>query len=526
MNVARSGHTATLLNNGKVLVVGGKGNPSYHASTELYDPITTNFSITDSMSVARSGNTATLLNNGKVLVAGGYNGSYLASSELYDPVAVTWTLTGNMNISRNGQTATLLNDGKVLVVGGYNGIYLASAELYDPVAGTWTLTGNMNHSRTDHTATLMNNGKVLVAGGNNGTLFASAELYDPATGIWTFTDSMNISRNRHTATLLNDGKVLVAGGYNGSYLASSELYDPVAGTWTPTGNMTSIHVDHTATLMNNGKVLVAGGVILSSLTSGELYDPATGTWSTIDFYDYRFNFTATLLNNGKVLVAGGSQFFMPSVIILASAELGTLIPGNVFTSTLSLPAGWLNSTIISAQFIGTSSGAAINAGSLSNGNIIWGSWIAANPGETITTTWEIDGEGANETIYLRLRDINDQVATVVTGTVNVDLTKPTSIMTALPSFSPDNISLFWSGSDELSGVSTYDVQVRAGMSGVWIDILSNTTDTSTIYTGVDGITYYFRIRASDLAGNVEDWPPDYDTFTFVEWRLFFPLILN
>jgi len=97
------------------------------------------------------------------------------------------------------------------------------------------------------------------------------------------------------------------------------------------------------------------------------------------------------------------------------------------------------------------------------------------------------------------------------------LTAPTSSMTPLPSFvGSTTVPLSWSGSDALSGVSTYDVQVRAGMGGAWTDVLSNTTNTSTNYTGANGITYYFRVRASDVMGNVEDWPPDYDTFTVVD----------
>ncbi len=227
------------------------------------------------------------------------------------------------------------------------------------------------------------------------------------------------------------------------------------------------------------------------------------------------NHTATLLNNGKVLVVGGTGN-SPGSMYLSGASLGTMI-GNTFTGTLTLPSGWLNSTTISVQFIGTSSGAAIDAGVLSNDDTTWGGWVAANSGEIINTTWNVGGEGADKPVYLRLRDVNDQAVTVVMGTVNVDMTRPTSVMTPLPSFfGSTTIPLSWSGSDALSGLSIYDVQVRAGLVGAWTDVLSSTTDTSTNYTGTNGITYYFRTRASDIAGNVEDWPPDYDAFTEVD----------
>src|SRR5215831_10692635 len=86
MSTARVSYTATLLNNGKVLVAGGlDSNFTAQASTELYNPGTGRCTPTGSMSTARYAHTATLLNNGKVLVAGGLgsNGD-LASAELYD----------------------------------------------------------------------------------------------------------------------------------------------------------------------------------------------------------------------------------------------------------------------------------------------------------------------------------------------------------------------------------------------------------------------------------------------------------
>jgi len=76
------------------------------------------------------GHTATLLNNGKVLIAGG-DDTDCTSAELYDPAAGTWSLTGSLNDGRYFHTATLLPDGTVLAAGGLFGTYLASSELYD-----------------------------------------------------------------------------------------------------------------------------------------------------------------------------------------------------------------------------------------------------------------------------------------------------------------------------------------------------------------------------------------------------------
>ncbi|MGK3992637.1 kelch repeat-containing protein [Sorangium sp. So ce1024] len=145
MTTGRCGHTATLLANGKVLVVGGFGvfsPPSTRpvSSAELYDLVTDTWTPAASMSGGRYGHTATLLANGKVLVVGGYDGAdYLASAELYDPVSDMWVSARTVGRARSNHTATLLGNGKVLVAGGSGGAeLLTSAELYTPVGSTCT----------------------------------------------------------------------------------------------------------------------------------------------------------------------------------------------------------------------------------------------------------------------------------------------------------------------------------------------------------------------------------------------------
>src|SRR6185369_11802338 len=131
------------------------------------------------MNAARAWHTATLLQNGKVLVTGGYGTSWalLSSAELYDPATGTWTVTGSMAHGRYSHTAALLPNGKVLVVGD------AGAELYNPASGTWAVTGSPNTPRSGfQTTSLLSNGKVLLAGGvNSSGMISGAELYDPAT---------------------------------------------------------------------------------------------------------------------------------------------------------------------------------------------------------------------------------------------------------------------------------------------------------------------------------------------------------
>jgi Galactose oxidase, central domain len=125
LGTARGGHTATLLANGKVLVAGGLislnfAGVSVASTAELYDPATGTFTPTGNLTADREEHTATLLPDGRVLIVGGASASQgtLASAEIYDPATGSFTATDSMTTPRSAQTATLLPDGTVLVAGG------------------------------------------------------------------------------------------------------------------------------------------------------------------------------------------------------------------------------------------------------------------------------------------------------------------------------------------------------------------------------------------------------------------------
>jgi Galactose oxidase, central domain len=317
MTMARSGHTATLLLDGRVLIAGGSG-----ATAELYDPTSETFTATGNMTVARSGHTATLLadktlpNYGYVLVVG--RDSSDQTAELYDPTTGTFTATGSMVVAHDEPTATLLQNGQVLIAGGGT----ASAELYNPATGTFTATGNMVLSRSGHTATLLPNGEVLIAGGATpgfaGT--ATAELYNPASGTFTATASMNGWRGPgHTATLLADGTVLLVGAAN----YNAEVFDPATGTFSLVGNSLTFVNGSTATVRGDGTVVLAGGSSIVgwratdgkiesapvSTSFAELFAPeCEGFIVTPSLMTARDSHTATVLADSiTVLVAGGVE---------------------------------------------------------------------------------------------------------------------------------------------------------------------------------------------------------------------------
>lgn len=363
-------HTATLLADGKVLVAGGCVQPqpsgrcsAATATAEIYDPARRTWTNTPDMTVARVGHLATLLPDGRVLVSGGcaillcsgpegapsgpiLEGPSERSAEIYDPRSGQWTPTGSKTLIQHLASATLLptgpaavcgpNCGNVLVVG-TAGAYVgqpaptSNAELYDPASGTWALTAATEHAR-DNTVpptVLLRNGKVLVAGAvtdlPTGTA-VPAELFDPATATWAPTGNAEPFPSKTPATMLADGRVLILATDPSGDRKGVEIYDPTArpdpanpavggGAWSITPAPTDLRSANTATLLHDGTVLAVGGNAKPPLPTAELYSEKTAAWTSAATMagghgadtvrpTVAASFTATLLNDGTVLIVG------------------------------------------------------------------------------------------------------------------------------------------------------------------------------------------------------------------------------
>jgi hypothetical protein len=272
----------------------GLCNGDVRPTAFTFDPTANAFSLVGNEVVTtRAFHTATLLNDGTVLIAGGitdFTGDATSSAEIFNPATGAFTATtGTMTTPRAGHTATLLANGTVLITGGASsnaGTFtsLNTAEIYDPTTELFSpTTGPMTAFRWQHTATLLGDGTVLLTGGFDGTaswvlapfgkkaagdagswtptsgsIEGTSETYDSTTGTFTAGPAMIAGRFGHTATLLttgpNTGDVLIVAGFGGNVpgtpLKTTELYTPGSSAAFSAGpSLKAARAWHTATLI-------------------------------------------------------------------------------------------------------------------------------------------------------------------------------------------------------------------------------------------------------------------------------------
>jgi hypothetical protein len=450
------GYSVTMLKDGRILIAGGSPTVDpfhyYVASARpdafLYDPKTQKLTPTGSMTQARSGHKATLLADGRVLMSSGLSmfpntpwycpwdpgasTQEVQWCEVYDPVSGTFRElnlleywgpnvgTGQPAITHGGEyfngyylsdVIALPNGDAFIAPGTYPGSDFGSPwkanwalfqgslnQVYDcdwKVGTDGPFTDSFKDQPRAGSSVLLNDGRVLTTGGIDTQPLTLAEwwasTHAPAPGwilgawniAWTWSPStktsqaiapMNFSRTRHSITKLEDGRILVIGGATGpsvdpSGVASqtgdwsdipmndtptAEIFDPATGSWTVVGGLNESRQGHAALLLPDGTVLVVGGrhFIGGSLAAPqysyphtiEIFDPQKNTFHVLETLSYG-------LDEPKlVLLQDWSVFYTGTICDVQSSGLsaGSKQQGNLLMR--------LNSTAVNANAPGNSLG--------------------------------------------------------------------------------------------------------------------------------------------------------------------------
>jgi Galactose oxidase, central domain len=312
--VERAAHTATVLLDGRVLVTGGcviDGCGEATDTSEIFDPATGGFTLAATMTTPRSGHSATRLPTGDVLLVGGYPGEGqppLVTAELYQAGSGTFVTAGSMAVGRGAHAVALLPDGRVLVTGGWVGrrTFTNTTEIWDPDTRSFGPASPLATTRGGATATPLDTGEILVVGGEDPPAqgLRGTEIYDPSADRWRAGPDLSVPRSKHATVTTQSGDVLVIGGTSDdrNLIATVERFAGAA--FQPAGMLTEgrYKFSDAVAVLPDGRLLVAGGG-----RRPEVYDPVSARGTILDGVPVaRTSFaTATLLPDGGTLVVGG-----------------------------------------------------------------------------------------------------------------------------------------------------------------------------------------------------------------------------
>lgn len=235
-------HTATLLNDGRVFVAGGyngaTGTTGPLQTSEIYDPVAGTWSAGPALTIARYDHGATILGDGRVILVAGFG---TVTTDIFDPSTGTMSAGASLptGTGRLRPSVFLLDNGLVFTVGGYTiaSVMQPDSYLYDPVANSWSAGPIGAYGELDAAAAEMQDRRILIAGGNthfsgSSTITNLAEIYDQTAN--TLAATGNLAQGA-------DYYVVTAFTVNGESLPSSEVFilavpanTSVKLSWVPT----------------------------------------------------------------------------------------------------------------------------------------------------------------------------------------------------------------------------------------------------------------------------------------------------
>ncbi len=351
MRSQRAGHSATLLNDGRVFITGGYrlegSQPIALVDTEFFDPNKGTFEqgpvmqLGGSTQLAKAFHTATLLRNGQVLL---YGGERYAQTAPYAPSPQTSALIFDVesnkygalpqrsmppNVARTRHLAIQEASGRVLLVGGQKGSTLTpvtEVEWFDPTTNRVEVMMGESLPRLEATgAAVQDGGIIVVAGGIDGAAMPAAisnqvnfYKFDGTTFVKAGAAlQMTTPRRGAAASALADDKtVLIMGGYTDPTMPVPTPSSEAIKTGNNTVEQATVTIgdrgDACSAILPQGSVLVVGGRKIGGMYDGSAtlvrYDVQKATLTqqaAAPIKVPRYQHTCTTLADGSVLVTGG-----------------------------------------------------------------------------------------------------------------------------------------------------------------------------------------------------------------------------
>jgi len=335
LDIARTGHTATLLPDQTILVVGGenmRGKPVFAA--EIIYPATGASRAAGILPWGLIGHQALALPDGRVLLSGSDifadQGFTLDPDNCAPYPALTWdpatlTITPVPGLAdSNGASATLLDDGRVLFAGGgsecdWNGgdVGLANAVVWDPLSGGIEQAEPMTEARGQHPGVRLGDGRVLVGGGAVLKFAPTAgaygevrtlEIWDPVTGEWQLVRFPGVIPT--DLVVLDGGLVVMSGMALTGNEARLQVLDPTRDPMALLPlEMPAPRIGAALTDMAGGSLVMVGGLSNDRrpLPTAVFWNPDSGDRSRIMYPKAGADtgHTATTLPDGSIVVIGG-----------------------------------------------------------------------------------------------------------------------------------------------------------------------------------------------------------------------------
>lgn len=252
--------------------------------------------------VGRLASGCALLNDGRILVVGGRNGATVYAQAHILDLNGTWTAVTSCNTATWAHKMVTLNDGRVLKMGGYTVATYGSnqtavVEIYDPVTNAWTNGTSLPRAIADQAAVKLSDGRVFYCGGSRSDISYNQEtyIYDPIADTytakatmpnWMYFSGMGIAR-------LTDGNVICCGGENGggggsNCGPSSAIYDVANNSWTTNPSAISIlptsggGCRYSSGTLPDGRIWLYGGITASGVANNNflIWKQSTNTWTT------------------------------------------------------------------------------------------------------------------------------------------------------------------------------------------------------------------------------------------------------